>query len=76
MSGPKRGEVKWKCRKLHIEELYDLYSSPKTMRKFQIMKNKMSGVHNTCGERSGVDGVLVGKLEENRPLGKHKPNLG
>jgi hypothetical protein len=26
--GPKRDEVTWECRKLHIEELNDLYSSP------------------------------------------------
>jgi hypothetical protein len=26
--GPKRDEVKGEWRKLHIEELYDLYSSP------------------------------------------------
>ena len=26
ISGPKRDEVKWEWRKLHIEELYDLYS--------------------------------------------------
>jgi hypothetical protein len=28
MFGPKRGEIKRQCKRLHIEELYDLYSSP------------------------------------------------
>ena len=30
--GPKRGEVTGKWRKLHNEELYDLYSSSKIIR--------------------------------------------
>jgi hypothetical protein len=76
MSGTKRGEVKWKCRKLYMEELYDLYSSPNTMRVFQIKKNKMSGIHSTCGEKRGADRVLVGKPEVKRPLGRHRRKLG
>jgi hypothetical protein len=30
--GPKRDEVKWKWRKLHNEELNDLYSLPNIVR--------------------------------------------
>jgi hypothetical protein len=33
--GPKRDEVTDKCRKLHSEELYNLYSSPNISRKMK-----------------------------------------
>jgi len=33
--GPKRGQVTWKWRKIHDEELEDLYSSPNTIRVIQ-----------------------------------------
>jgi hypothetical protein len=35
--GPKRDEVTGEWRKLHFDELYDLYSSPNTIR---IMKSR------------------------------------
>ena len=35
--GPKRGEVTEEWRKLHNEELNDLYSSPNT---FRVMKSR------------------------------------
>jgi hypothetical protein len=33
--GPKRGEVTGECRKLHNEELHNLYSSPDIIRQFK-----------------------------------------
>jgi hypothetical protein len=33
--GPKRDEVTEKCRKLHSEELYNLYSSPNISRQMK-----------------------------------------
>ena len=38
--GPKRDEVTGEWRKLHNEELYDLYSLPNVI---QIEKNEMDG---------------------------------
>jgi hypothetical protein len=35
ISGPKRYEVTGKWRRLHNEELYDLYSSPNIIRVFK-----------------------------------------
>ena len=63
--GPKRDEVTREWRKLHNEELNDLYCSP-TM--ILVIKKKMRWAgHVACvGERRGVYRVLVGKPERER----------
>ena len=68
--GPKRDEVTGECRKLHNEELNDLYSSPNIV--WVIKSRRMRWVgHGECmGERRGVYRVLVGKPEGKRPLGR------
>jgi hypothetical protein len=38
MSGPKKDEITGEWRKLHNEELHDLYSSPTIVR---VMKSRM-----------------------------------
>jgi len=53
-------------RKLHIEELNDLYSSPGD----QIKKNEMGRACSTMGEKRGVERVFWGKTKGNRPLGR------
>jgi hypothetical protein len=67
--GPKRDEVTAEWRKLHNEELNDLYSSPNTVR---VIKSGMrwTGHVARMGERKGVCRVLVGKPEGKRPLGR------
>jgi hypothetical protein len=52
--GPKRDEVTGEWRKLHNEELYDLYSSSDIIR--VIKSRRMSwAVHVACmGERGGI----------------------
>ena len=61
--GPKRDEVTGEWRKLHTEELNDLYSSPNIIRLIKLRKMRLAG-HVACtGERRGVYRFLVGKTE-------------
>jgi hypothetical protein len=47
--GPKREEVTGKWRKLHKEELNDLYSSPNIVQVKKIEKSEMGGACSTYG---------------------------
>jgi hypothetical protein len=47
--GPKRDEVKGDWRRLHNEELNDLYSSPNIVRVIKTEKNEMGGACSTYG---------------------------
>ena len=61
INGPRRDEVKGEWRKLHNEELYDLYSSPKIVWVIKFSRMRWAG-HVACmGERRGIYRVLVGK---------------
>jgi hypothetical protein len=68
--GPKRDEVTGELRKLHNEELNDLYSLSNIVRVTKIERNEMGGHVARMGERRGVYGGLAGKLEGKRPLGR------
>jgi len=68
--GPRRDEVTGEWRKLHNEELNDLYSSPNIVRVIKSRRMRWVG-HVACmGEERGVYRVLVGKPEGRRPLGR------
>jgi hypothetical protein len=68
--GPKRDEVTGEWRKLHNEELSDLYSLPNIVRVVKSRRMRRER-HVACmGEESGVRRVLVGKPEGKRPLGR------
>jgi hypothetical protein len=63
--GPKRNELTGKWRKLHNEELNDLYSLPNIVRVVKSRRMRWAGHVARMGEDSGVHRVLVGK-----PLGR------
>jgi len=68
--GPKRDEVTGEWRKLHNEELNDMYSSPNSAWVIKSRRMRWAG-HVACmGERRGIYRVLVGKPEGKRPLGR------
>jgi hypothetical protein len=67
--GPKRDEDgSW--RKLHNDELHNLYSSPNIVRVFKSRRLKWAGHVARMGEGRGVYRVVVGKPEYKRPLGR------
>ena len=74
--GPKRGEVTREWRKLHNEELNDLYCLPNIVRVIKSRRMRWVG-HVACiGERRGVYRVLVGKPEGKRPYGETQTQMG
>jgi hypothetical protein len=68
--GAKRNEVKGDLRKLHNEELHNLYSSSNIIRR---MKEDEKGKECSMnGEKKTAYGILVGKPEGKRPLGRQR----
>jgi hypothetical protein len=68
--GPKRGGVTGGWRKLHNEELHDLYSSPSIIRIIKLRRMRWAGHVARMGEKRNVNRLLVGKPEGKRPLGR------
>ena len=68
--GPERDVVTGKWRKLHNEELKDLYRSPNIV--WVIKKRRMGWMGHVARivERRGAYRVWVGKSEGTRPLGR------
>jgi hypothetical protein len=67
--GPKREEDRsW--RKLHNDELHNLYSSPNIVRMIKSRRMRWAGHVARMGEGRVVYRVLVEKLEGKRPLGR------
>jgi len=67
--GPRKDEVTGKWRRLHNEELNDLYSSPNIVRVITSRRVRWAGYVELMGEER-VYRVLVGKPERRRPLGR------
>jgi hypothetical protein len=68
--GPKRDEVTGEWRKLHNEELRDLYSSPSIIRIIKCRRMRWVGHIAQIGEKRNVYRLLVGKPEGKTPLGR------
>jgi len=67
---PKRDVVTEEWRKLHNEELNDLYSLPDIVRVVKSRRMRWAGHVARMGEVRGVHSVLVGKPEGKRALGR------
>jgi len=70
--GPRRDGVTGEWRRLHNEELSDLYSSPNIVRVIKSRRMRWAGHVARMGEERGVYRVFVGKPEGKRPLGRHR----
>jgi hypothetical protein len=57
-------------RKLHNEELHDLYSSPSIIRIMKSRRMRWAGHVARMGKKRNAYRLLVGKPEEKRPLGR------
>jgi len=68
--GSRRDEVTGEWRRLHNEELNDLYSSPNIVLVIKPKRIRWAGHVARVGEERGVYRVLVGKQEGKRPLGR------
>jgi hypothetical protein len=68
--GPKRAEVEGGWRRLHNEELHNLYASPNIIS--VIKSRRIIGARNVTrmGEMRNAYKSLVGKPEGKRPLGR------
>ena len=66
--GPRRDEVTGEWRRLHNEELNDLYSSRNIV--WVIKSRRWAGHVARMGEERGAYRVLVGKPEGKGPLGR------
>jgi hypothetical protein len=70
--GPKRDEVMGEWRKLHNEELHDLYSSPSIIRIMKSRRMRLVGHVARMREKRSSFRLLVGKPEGKRPQGRSR----
>jgi hypothetical protein len=71
---PKRDEVTGEWRRLHNEELYDIYSSP-NIPVIKSRRMRWAGHVARVGDRRDAYRVLVGRTEENIRHGRPKRRL-
>ena len=57
-------------KRLHNEEVYDLYSSTNNSRVIKSRNTRWAGCVAVMGDSSGAYGVLVGKREGKRSRGR------
>jgi hypothetical protein len=68
--GSKRDEITGEWRKIHNEELNDLYSLPSIIRVIKSRKMRWAEYVACMEKRRGVYRVMVGKPEGKRPFGR------
>ena len=66
--GPRREEVMGEWRRLHNEELNDLYFSPNIVLVIKSRRVRWAGHVARMGEESGTYRLFMGKPEGKRPL--------
>jgi hypothetical protein len=67
--GPERDEETGEWKKLHNEELHNLYSSPDIIRQIKSSRMRWAEYVACMGEERKVYKVLVGNPEGKRPFG-------
>jgi hypothetical protein len=67
---PKRDEIIGGWRKLHNEELHNLYWSPSIIRMIKSRRMRWAGHVAWIGEKRNAYRILVRKPEGKRPLGR------
>jgi len=70
--GPRRDEITGEWRRLHKEELNDLYSSPNIVRVIKSRRMRLTGLVARMGEERGCIGSWWGNQRE----GDHWGDLG
>jgi hypothetical protein len=68
--GPKRDEAIGGWRKVHNEELHNLYCSPSIIRMIKSRRMRWEEHVARLGEKRNAYRILVGKPEGKRPLGR------
>jgi hypothetical protein len=68
--GPKRDEVTGEWRKLHNEELHNLYSSPNIIRTIKSRRTRWARHVALMGGKRNEYRIMVEKPEGRRPLGR------
>jgi len=76
ISGPRRDKETGEWRRLHNEELNDLYSSPNIVQVIKSRRMRWAGHVARVGEERVVYRVLAGKPEGRRPLGRPRRRWG
>jgi len=74
--GPRRDEVTGEWRRMHNEELNDLYSSPNIVWVIKSRRMRWAGHVALMGEEREEYRVLVEKPERKRPMGRPRCRWG